>query len=334
MIDIVVPGDNNDELHIWIQTQSKGSKDICDEERLAIEWPNNSAKKLFLKFQDAEGYKFTADSSIIIQDINMDSHVEIVAVLNSESGDQKVFIASLVSPIQDGGILENYPDISEKFDTLISTKSDSKISKIAFFHSGVFPLGLHFLIEFDNNDIEWINLKDYLKTKNYGFLSVLPLNDASINDFKRYGGTMSGAMIKAFFRARNGKSVFLISSTGYQSNNNINYLLPFCFIGLQEPESYIEKLVISYSMYDTDNVFSQPGVPPNSELVLYAHPRKKKQEWRLETFLAPYLTPQALAIIIAVVMSILGSIWLYLEIQEKKAVTDVNAASATNNFFF
>ena len=176
-----------------------------------------------------------------------------------------------------------------------------------------------------------------MKNKNYGFLSVLPLNDAPTNSVKRYGGTMSGAMIKAFYRARDGKSIFLTSPTLYQSNK-VNHLLPFVFLGLGEPESYIEKLVISYSMYDVEEyTLSQPGVPPNSELVLYAHPRDNRPSWRLETFLAPYLTPQTLAIIITITMSILGGFWLYLEIKEKKEITDekLKAGSATtNNFFF
>lgn len=191
-------------------------------------------------------------------------------------------------------------------------------------------------MRFKDNSFEWINLKESLKNKNYGFLSVLPLNDAPTDSVKRYGGTMRGAMVKAFYRARNGQSIFLTQSTLYQSNS-MNHVLPFVFLGLGEPESYIEKLVISYSMYDAEYTFAQPGVPPNSELVLYAHPRNKRASWRLETFLAPYLTPQTLAIIITVTMSILGGIWLYLEIKEKKDITDekLKAGSATtNNFFF
>eukprot|EP00484_Ammonia_sp_Unknown_P030430 CAMPEP_0197038024 /NCGR_PEP_ID=MMETSP1384-20130603/15079_1 /TAXON_ID=29189 /ORGANISM="Ammonia sp." /LENGTH=540 /DNA_ID=CAMNT_0042468415 /DNA_START=202 /DNA_END=1824 /DNA_ORIENTATION=+ len=336
-MDVIVASNNNEraKLFVYVQRHRKPFKDICDDELMPVEWDDGTDSKLKASIEvtlDSQGYTFKEHLPIIIQDINMDSKVNLVAVLENSAGHQKVFVTSL-SDVTHSADAENMDSISSKFNV-----GGKKIKDLAFFHSGQFPLGLHFVVQFEDNSFEWVNLQTQLESENYGFLSVLPLNNAK-KSMKRYGGAMPGVTVKAYFRSRKGDPIYLTAGNLYQSNGR-HYLLPFVPFGLGEPESYVEKCYIAYSIplsVQEKHVFAQPGVPPNSELVLYADPRDKPSEWRLETFLAPYLSKVTLTIIIAVIMCVLGGMWIYLEIQEKKSQTDEKLSAGpatTNNFFF
>lgn len=305
---------------------------------------------------EEEGYSMTSistdnDLPFIIQDIDLDLNLEIIAVLNKPDSSwmagrhkyhPEVFVGTL-SELKDNQPIPQSETNKKVQGALRSLggiagqhPGTSTIEDLAFFHSGEFPFGLHLMLK-TATEWKWLDMEQFLSNTNHGFLSICPLNDASTSQ-KRYGGAMPGAMIKAFFRSRNGDHIFLTAGTFYQTNSR-NHLLPFTVFGLGNPDSYIEKLVIAYSFYDQGDgyVLSQPGVPPNSQLVLFAHPRDQNGRWRLETFLAPYIKPLTLALIITAVLLLLGGFWLYLEIKQRKAGTkdELKAgATTTNNFFF
>ena len=183
-----------------------------------------------------------------------------------------------------------------------------------------------------------ISLKGELEGKgksNYGFLSISPLvalGDTNKLEDKRKGGVMPGASIKAFYRGKAGKPIYLAASISYATNSEHHHLLPFIPFGLGRPESYIEKLVVRYPGIRSSNIFNQPGVPPNSECVIRYD--AKNEVWRLQTFLSPYLTVGRLAVIITVILVILGTMWLYLDYQERKSMDAKNKTGTASQFFF
>ena len=336
-MDIIIPTYDDNKLIVRRNTNPFHFKKLCSKPR---EMGINSFDQLQLTLianHAGKEYELKEGLPIIIQDVTGDSSINAVVVMEDTNGAglQKVFVYTIPANCIDGAELHADKELTALFDAY-GGSDNQRIKDLTFFHSGQFPLGLHFLIQKQrDNAFEWIHLEPTLVNNNYGFLSISPLNDVSPND-KKYGGLMPGVTIKAFFHDRNGKAIFLNAGNLYQSNSK-NHLLPFVVFGLGVPESYIEKLVIAYSFKDHENVFTQPGVPPNAQLVLFASPRKKMSAWRLETFLAPYITPPILAIIIAVVMGILGGLWAYLEIKEKKLMKDDKlkaGSTTTNNFFF
>eukprot|EP01083_Nonionella_stella_P299348 1016328_1 len=328
--DLIIPNTQDNKVHIFVQDTSNALnfKELC-RRRATVTFEPNSGCTVTLNAPS--GYMLKDNLPFIVADINMDRQTNLVALLDNDVH-QKVFVTTLSQKNIndfDGKTLEHDTTIGNLFNQY--TADGNSIADMAFFHSGEFPLGLHFLIEGKDHSFDFIDLEPILNDKNYGFLSVCPLNGVDPTE-KKYGGAMPGVMVKAFFRSSNGHSIFLSAGTLYQSNSG-NHLLPFIVFGLAEPESYIEKLVIGYGLHGEHRIhyFQQPGVPPNSQLVLFA-----SNSWRLETFLAPYMTAPMLAVIITLVMSILGGMWVYLEIQEKKSMTDdkLKGASTTHNFFF
>eukprot|EP01084_Bolivina_argentea_P204417 349093_1 len=329
VMDIIIPRKDSNELQLFLQNKgnSLDFKKLCSQTKTVQFKPNTG---ITLCIKNNENYLLKDGLPIIIQDINMDSEINIVAVLQDDIGKQKVFVSTI--PQDAVGLQAPKMDRNSDIEEIFPIYSNENIIKdVAFFHSGEFPLGLHFLIQKIDDSLIWIHLESLLNDKGHGFLSICPLNNEPPIE-KRYGGTMPGVTVKAFFRSRGGNKIFLSSGSLYQTNTK-NHLLPFIVFGLGDPDSYIEKLVIGYSLYDKEYVYSQPGVPPNSQLVLFAY----GDPWRLETFLAPYITPQVLAIIITVVMIFLGAIWLYLEIQERKSANSdqlKSGSTTANNFFF
>ena len=328
-MDIIIPSTNK-LLYLFIQTDNWGFKKLCTKRK---QLSTSSFKRIELTLDSGE-YEFSTEQlPIIVQDINMDSELNLVAVLKKPGNDnQRTIAVFTISGKNDQDQVSNMRSISSKLDDFVA---DHGVEDIAFFHSGSFPLGLHLMMQGSDKAIGWHDLGPALSVENYGFLSVRALNDKE-SKHGRYGGTMPGAQIVAFFRSRSGKEVFLSSGTLFQSHSG-QHLLPFVVLGLGHPDSYIEKLVIVYSLYlGKSAALRQPGVPPNSQLVLFAHPMDDSSQWRLETFLAPYITAGMLAIIITVVLGLLGAVWLYLELKERKAERHekAKAGSTTNNNFF
>lgn len=326
-MDIIIPSSGK-KLYLFIQTENVHFKNLCTSKKTLSE---SSFKRITLTIDYGE-YEFTADDlPIIVQDIDMSSELNFVAVLQKPApSNQRTIAVFTISGKKDDDTVSNMRWIASKLDQFAENVED-----IAFFHSGSFPLGLHLMVQGTDGVIRWHDLGPALVAQNNGFLSVRTLNDKEIK-FNRYGGTMPGAHIVAFFRARSGREVFLTSGTLFQSHSGL-HLLPFVVLGLGPPDSYIEKLVIAYSLHHGKSyALRQPGVPPNSQLVLFASPRDDTSKWRLETFLAPYITAGTLAIIITVVLGLLSMVWVYLEVKERKSEKHekAKAGSTTNNNFF
>jgi len=340
-MDIIVPT-NGLEVHLFVQRRNFGFKALCTARKDLSDF-DKSFERITMRLtgEDIANYKLSENLPFIVQDVDLDLNIDIVAVLKQDGSNEdgkRVFVGTLSVVEQNHAVKQNSmtTDIADRISGAGGVETGGAINDLALFHSGEFPFGLHFMIK-TQSEWKWVDLEPLLEATNHGFLSVCPLNDVDPAE-KRYGGAMPGATIKAFFRSRSGAEIFLTAGTFYQSNSG-NHLLPFTVFGLGNPDSYIEKLVIAYSFYDhgDDFVLRQPGVPPNSQLVLFAYPRGNSARWRLETFLAPYIDAVTLALIITVAMIVLGSFWVYLEIKGRRAESSDKlkaGANTTNNFFF
>lgn len=291
-IDIIIPEADSAILHIYKQKNVKAVGDLCSNIKLNIEF-----EKEIRQLQVPDGYTWDEHVSnwLLINDFTMDTNIDIIAVMTNSDHDRQMI----------------YSD-SEQLRTKLEIKDNLHVNKIAFFHSGNFPLGMYFLIETDYK-IEFIDYPQILNDKY--FISVTPLTSRdNIND-RRHGVIIPGVTTKIYYHNRRGENILLVRTSSYQSNGNL-ILMPFNLFGLGNVDTYIEKIIIKYKI-ENNNIgrgyFMQAGVPPNSQLYIFPFPKNRPESWILETFLSPFITVPVLAIVVTIVMVILGGIWIYLE---------------------
>lgn len=305
--DIIIPNTDNT-LSLYMQTGStKSSGELCND----VKKDNFEFTTYDLQIPDADQCSFDEDvpNNILIGDFDLDASMDIVAVMKCVNSAQKIICATFD---KSNNLVRNN-GLSDKLS------SKAPIRNIAHFHSGHFPNGMYFALE-SSSSINFLKYYDLLREKY--FLSVCANNGI----LDSYGTTLPGVTIKAFFHRRDGHSVYLSSGAQYNSKSLQLY---FTVFGLGNIDSYIEKLAIGYPMH-SNHYITQPGVPPNSQLYLFPD----GNSWKIETFLSPYLSPTILGIVIAVVMLLLGGIWLYLEMKEKKSANEEARNLTTNKFFF
>lgn len=136
-IDLIVPGKDNNEIYIWTQQNNLNFKNICNKNGVTIAWKDNTQKMLRLKMStDGGDYSLPESPIIIVGDVNMDSNINFIAVLENDKREQKVFVSKLTDSQHDGDDITNIDEISQKFERLITSSGQRRrIEDIAFFHS-------------------------------------------------------------------------------------------------------------------------------------------------------------------------------------------------------
>jgi len=311
-MDIIIPEAESTTLHIYKQTQKKQHKKLCDSDKLDINFVHETVT---LNSQ----YKWdkSIDNWLLIGDFTLDREIEFVGYTIKNADNSKAIISN-----------------SNELNNIFKDINTAGLTNIAFYHSGNFPFGMYFILEYKDAGI--IKFKDYkgiLDEKYFLSISqVVPPKDAKT---KRYGAIIPGATSKVFFHDPKGRPVFLNQGLMYQTNR-YTLLTPFNIFGLGKVDSYIEKIAVSYNhrIGNKKHYFIQNGVPPNSQLYVFPYPLDNPEKWILQTFLNPLLDAKALAIIITVVMIVLGGIWVYLEYKDKKFGKEKVKSNTNGKFFF
>ncbi|KAJ3321136.1 hypothetical protein HDV06_004589 [Boothiomyces sp. JEL0866] len=235
--------------------------------------------------------------SIKLGDYNNDGFPDLLVVVNSKYDKHSVDQLYSINSVIHGAMMDMNNDGS--LDVFVSYKIDGK-TKTSIFINNIY--------------------KDAL------FFKPLVLNSLCLTceTTKPYGVNYGGASFKHTVIDTNGK-VRVTQSCQLPQQSYMSLQVANNVIGLGRTNNYIDNLFVGISRNESIHYRSYQGLIPNSGIVIgpYEENSVGPEEWKLELYMNPSSTTNAIIIVLSSVCVVLGAIIFGLDLSEKVRYTNL-----------
>ncbi|KAJ3275288.1 hypothetical protein HDV01_001015 [Terramyces sp. JEL0728] len=263
--------------------------------------------------------------SIKLGDYNNDGFPDLLVVVNSKYDKYSKYIRLLESVECDFTCGTRAMQKNRRSFKLVTTGVDQLYSINSVIHGAMMDMdndgSLDVFVSYKKDDKTKTSIFINNIYKDALFFKPLVLNSLCLtcDTVKPYGVNYAGASFKHTVIDTNGKTR-VTQSCQLPQQSYMSLQVANNVIGLGRTNNYIDHLFVGVSRNENVHYRSYQGLIPNSGIVIgpYEETKEGPDEWKLELYMNPSSTTNAIIIVLSSVCIILGGIIFGLDLSEKR----------------